>query len=45
MSFNEINENMQSTNISMCRFIYCKNNLVSIINTNVRQYILSVLPS
>ena len=37
MSFFEINKITQSTNISMSRFIYYNNILISIINTYVEQ--------
>ena len=43
MSFSEINENTQSKNISMSRFIYCNNILVSIINTYIEKDIYNKL--
>ena len=43
MSFFEIKKTTQSTNISISRFIYCNNILVSIINTYVGQDIYNKL--
>ena len=43
MSFSEINKSTQSINIPISRFIYCKNILVSIINTYIGQDIYNKL--
>ena len=43
MSFFEINEDTQSINMLMSRFIYCKNIVISIINTFFGQDIYNTL--